>query len=309
MLAIAGALAFTCEVPARGQSPVDPQADESAIELSSNLVTLVVVVRDSSGALVTNLRSDQFAVYEDDSPQEIDRLFRQEELPLRLALLFDASLSVDKRIDFERRAADRFLAAALRPADQAALISVSTIPRIEQGLTSSLPALTSATSRLKADGVTLLYSALDLAAKTLSTADGRRAILIISDGNDVGSSITAKNALASVQRSDAVIYAIGTGPSATKTPTPLEAAGQGVLSDLCTQTGGQALFPRPQTDRAKEANLLDEAYAKILSELRAQQVLTYYSSSPKNDKGFRKLRIETKVPGLTVHARSGYYGR
>jgi Ca-activated chloride channel family protein len=291
--------------------PQAPAGDEGhEIELSSNLVTLIVVVRDATGALVRDLKPQDFVVYEDDVPQEIDRVYRQQELPLRLALLFDASLSVQKRIDFERRAADRFFASALRPGDQAALVSISTSPRLEQGLTSSPAQLASATARLKAEGVTSLFMGIDLAAKTLLVSEGRRVIVILSDGNDTGSWLSAKEALESAQRADAVIYAIGTsGTMGTATPTPLERKGRETLGALCAQTGGSAFFPPADSDRAREAAALDEAYAKLLDEIRAQNVLTYYSSIPSSRSAFRRLRVEAKPHGLSVLARSGYYGK
>lgn len=306
------ALLFALPAPARQvpQPRPVPRDDEPAIELASNLVTLVLVVRDASGALVTDLEAQEFSVYENGAPQEIDRFFRQDEVPLRLALLVDTSLSVEKRLEFERLAADRFLTTALRPRDQAAVISVSTTPRVVQGLTASLGELAAATATLRAEGVTLLYSAVDLAARALAGAEGRRVILILSDGNDVGSSISAREALESAHRADTVIYAIGTpGVLGLSSPTPLERAGQEALRALCSQTGGTAVFPAPRAGRADERAALDEAFAKLLAEIRAQYVLTYYSATPAARAGFRSLRVEAKRPGLSVLARSGYYGK
>src|SRR3954463_9121028 len=114
------------ETPAKPQQPPPGQPEADEVQLTANLVTVTVAVRDRSGALVTDLTPADFAVYEDGRPQDVDQFAKQGEVPLRLVLLFDTSLSVKNRIAFERRAAARFFTEVLKPGDQAALYSVST---------------------------------------------------------------------------------------------------------------------------------------------------------------------------------------
>jgi len=284
------------------------QDADKEIELSSNLVTVTVAVRDASGALVTNLKPDEFAVYEDGVPQEIEGFFRERDVPLRLALLFDASISVAKRMDFERRAANRFFASVLQARDQAALVSISTTWKLEQSLTASPEALAKAAAQLKADGITSLFDAIDGASKYLVSADGRRIVVVLSDGNDTGSTLRPEDALASAQRADVVIYAICSSPKATAV-RPLEQLGQQTLQAFTRNTGGTVFIPSGDGNAAAEAAELDAAYAKLIEELRSQYILTYYSTRPANDGTYRKLRVEARRPGLTVAARSGYYAR
>jgi Ca-activated chloride channel family protein len=299
-------LALAASVAA--QKPPSPAEQNDEVELSANLVTVTVVVRDASGALVTSLTPKDFAVYEDGAPQEIDQLQSRRDLPLRLAFLFDASISVKERLDFERRAASRFFGAVLGPADQAALYSVSTEWKLEQPLTASVPTLDAALGRLDAEGITSLFGAIDGASRYLGSADGRRVIVVLSDGYDTAAQKTLQESLESAQRADAVIFAVApTGGD--HAASPAARVGATALRQLCDQTGGVAFFPPVAEDAAKEAADLDAIYRRVVEEIRAQYVLTYYSSAPASDGRFRVLRVEVKRPGLTVTARKGYYAR
>jgi Ca-activated chloride channel family protein len=294
--------------PKSPATPAHLPSPDQDIQLSSNLVTVTVAVRDASGALVTDLKPEDFSVFEDEVQQEIEGFFREREIPLRLALLFDASISVAKRLDFERRAANRFFSNMLRPGDQAALFSISTEWKLEQPLTSSPTALAQAAARLRADGITSLFGSIDAAAKYLAPTDGRHVIVLLSDGNDTGSSIKPEEALASAHLADAVIYAICSTPEAPASK-PLDRIGQQTLRALCKHTGGSVFVPSADASSEREAAELDAAYAKLLEELRSQYVLTYYSSRPANDGTYRKLRVEARRPGYTVAARAGYFAR
>ena len=278
--------------------------DETPLQLSADLVTVTVVVRDRSGALVTDLTADDFAVYEDGRRQEVEQVSRRGEIPLQLAFLFDASMSVKPRIDFERRAAARFFATALGPNDRAALFSVATTWKLEQPLTDSAAALAAAAGRLRPEGITSLNDAIGAAAEYLGEARGRRVILLLSDGYDTAERLTLEKALAAVQRADAVVYAVS--PAGTGTDfTAVGRIGGASLRRLADDTGGLAFFPPPREKLWQEAEELDRIYARIVEELKAQYVLTYYASESARS-GFRSLRVEVRRPGLTVSARKGY---
>lgn len=316
-LAVLVLLVLVTAGPLRAQQPIqDPEPPEppdvgldQAVELSANLVTVTVVVRDNAGTLVTDLTPAEFAIYEEGKRQEVDQFYRQGEVPLRLALLFDASLSVKERLDFEKRASARFFTAVLRPGDQAALVSVSTEWKVEQPLTGSAGALVDATSRLGAEGITSLYSAVQGASKYLGEAQGRRVLLLLTDGYDTKGRETLKDTLEVAQRNDMVVY--GVSPSgAGDDATAAGRIGAEALRRLSEETGGRAFYPPLVAKPAEEAALLDRIYTRIVEELHGQYVLTYYSNAPAVDAGrFRALRVEVARPGVTATARKGYYAK
>lgn len=289
-------------------APCAALQDQSDVELSADLVTVTTVVRDQSGAFVTDLEAKDFTLYEDGVAQPIDQVYRQQELPLRLALLFDASLSVRNRLDFERRAAGRFFESVLRPNDQAALFAITTEWRRVQPLTSSVPTLVDALGTIEAEGITSLFGAVDGASTYLGQADGRRVAVVLSDGYDTAEQSTLAQALETAQRNDVVIY--GISPSGeSDDPSPATRIGRASLTRLCDETGGVAFFPAVEHDKAREGSDLDAIYRRVADEIRAQYVLTYYSNAPSHDGRFHTLRVEPKRPGLTVTARKGYFAK
>lgn len=144
------------------------------------------------------------------------------------------------------------------------------------------------------------------AAKYLRPTKGRHVIVVLSDGTDTASSVTFAQALAQVQKSDAVTYGVhsmGVAPS----PNVQDLAGEFVLKAMCEDTGGRAFFPPIYQEQKKEARDLEGIYSRISAEVRAQYVLTYYSKSEARDGRFQALAVRVKRPGLQVQARRGYY--
>lgn len=301
------------ELPPPPQEPVTepPPVEEppQTVELSSNLVTIAVVARSANGDLVTDLSASDFAVYEDGKAQEVDQFFRQGEAPsLRLALLFDASLSVRTRLEFEKRAAKQFFSQAFRAGDQAALYSVASQWTLLQPLTGSVGSLVDATDHIEAGGTTSLYGAVIAASQYLGTSDGRRVLVLLTDGYDNAARETLAHTLESAQRHDIIIYGIspaGTGDSKSQ----VAKLGSAALNQMCEQTGGRAFFPPIEMTPESEVQSLDRIYKRIIAELQAQYVLTYYSNEPAADGRFRSLRVDVRRPGVTVSSRKGYYAR
>lgn len=280
--------------------------DEPPLRLSANLVTVLASVSDEAGNQINDLAARDFTILEDGVPQEIAGFWREGQVPLRLAFLFDASSSIRHRFDFQQRAAAQFFQQVIRPGDEAALFSVSTDPRLEAQLTPNVKDILDALARIKPGGATALYNAVIEAARYLRPAEGRRVIVILSDGSDTASSASLQQALAEAQRSDAVIYAVhstGIVPSANLQ----DLAGETALKTLCEDTGGKAFFPAIQKDLQREARDLNEIYRKIAAEVRAQYVLTYYPKNDARDGRFRAIRVEVNRPGLHARARRGYY--
>lgn len=284
----------------------DAPQDEPALRLSANLVTVITSVTDAAGNQINNLSQNDFQVFEDNQPQEIAGIYREGQLPLRLIFLFDTSSSIRHRFDFEQRAAAQFFRQVLRPGDQAAIMSVSTDPRLELSFTSDIDRLVSTLAGLKAEGATALYNALIEAAHYIRPAEGRHVLVVLSDGTDTASASTLAQALTEVQKADAIIYGVhstGIAPSANVQ----DLAGEFALKAMCEDTGGKAFFPPIYEEQKKEARDLDEIYRRVAAEVRAQYVLTYYSNNPARPNTFRTVRVEARRPGLVVRARRGYY--
>jgi Ca-activated chloride channel family protein len=289
----------------------DAPKDESTIRISSDLVTVVATVTNRDG-LKGELAREDFEILEDGAPQEISDFARDSDAPLRMVMLFDTSLSIASRLDFERRAAARFLERVMRPQDQAALFSFATDTTVLQDFTSRVPLLISAMKQLRAQGSTSLYDAIYLAADYLKDAPGRHIILIISDGGDTTSSKDLKTALAHAQQADAIIYPIFTG-NLWPSQNVRDLAAERALSALAAETGGETFFPRARNgadDPAADEQTLSDlngAFARLTEQLRTQYTLGFYSSNDSRDGAFRKLQVRVKKSGYAARARHGYY--
>ena len=290
----------------RPRRSADEPQDEKPIKLSADLVTIITSVTDAGGNQVNDLTQNDLEVYEDDVPQKIAGFYREGQIPLRLIFLFDTSSSIRQRFDFEQRAAARFFRKVIQARDNAALMSVSSDPRLEVQLTSDIDRLINVMSALKAEGATSLYDSMIESAKYIRPSEGRHVMVVLSDGSDTSSASTLAQALTEVQKSDIVIYAVhstGVAPSANVQ----DLAGEFVLKAMCEDTGGRAFFPPVFEDQRKESRDLDDIYHRIAAEVRAQLVLTYYSNAQTKPGTFRSIRVESKRPGLQVRARRGYY--
>jgi Ca-activated chloride channel homolog len=300
-------------LPPLPKPPVEaPQPKEEVIRINSDLVTVVTTILPPAGHKPGELQQADFEILEEGVPQEISNFARESEAPLRLVMLFDASLSIAPRLNFEKRAAAKFFERIMRPQDQAAIFSFSTNVEVLQEFTSRVPLLVQATRQLRAQGATSLYDAIYLAANYLKPAQGRRVIVLVSDGGDTTSSQTLKSALQQVQNVDAVIYAVYTG-GIWNSQNLRDLAAERALAALTKETGGEVYHPKlPTTDEDLHDDVqaikeLDAAFTKLADELRTQYILGFYSSNEARDGRFRKLEVKIKQPGFVARARAGYY--
>jgi Ca-activated chloride channel homolog len=286
---------------------------EETIRINSDLVNVVVTEAGRPSNASLNLKQEDFEILEDGVPQEIANFSREADQPLKMVMLFDTSLSVEHVLDFERRAAARFFERVIRPQDRAAVFSVSTDVVVLQEFTNKIPLLVDATRQLKAQGATSLYDAIYLASDYLKPAEGRRVIVIISDGGDTTSGKGLLESMAQAQKSDSVIFAIFTG-----NPWPSEnlrdLAAERALESLTKETGGELFKPRLPDGRrpgeeSDDASLkeLDRTFTDLAERLRTQYVLGFYSTNEKRDGSFRKLDVRIKKPNYFARARTGYY--
>ncbi|HZS09030.1 MAG TPA: VWA domain-containing protein [Blastocatellia bacterium] len=295
----------------RPSPPEQKEPKEESIRVSTDLVTVVTSVAGPAGAAAP-LRREDFEVLEDGVPQEISAFARDNDVPLRLVMLFDTSSSVAPQIGFERRAAGRFFERVMRPQDQAALYSVATEVVVMQDFTGRVSLLTGAAKQLRAKGATSLYDGIFLAAEQLSSLPGRHIIVIVSDGGDTTSGKNLKEALAAAQQADAVIFAIFSG---TRSPSQnvRDLAAEGALATLTGETGGETFYPRPlrgdydEGSEDQELKLLDAAFARLADQLRTQYTLGFYSGNEARDGRFRRLTVRIRKAGYTARARAGYY--
>src|ERR1044072_2570818 len=293
------------ESPRPRRAPEEDQ-DDKPLKLSADLVTVITSVTDAAGNQVNDLSQNDFEIYEDNAQQDVAGFYREGQLPLRLIFLFDTSSSIRHRFDFEQRAAAQFLRQVMRPGDQAAIMSVSSDPKLELQFTSDLDKLVNTLANLKPEGATALYNSLIEAARYIRPAEGRHVMVVLSDGTDTASATTLAQALTELQKSDAIIYGVnstGIAPSANVQ----DLAGEFALKAMCEDTGGRAFFPPIYEEQKKESRDLDEIYRRVAAEVRAQFVLTYYSKGGARPNTFRAIRVEAKRPGMLVRSRRGYY--
>ena len=288
--------ATATETTASREEIVDP---EDVIRINSNLVSVPASVVDERGRAITDLKLEDFELRVDGQPKPISELGRAE-TPVRIALLFDNSSSLTAAREFEKQAAVRFFRRVMRPIDQATVYSVSTIPTLEQPLTSDVRSLVRTIEHFgKPEGATALFDAIAMAAAYLRPHQGRKVIVIVSDGADTISDLNFEGALQRAQAADCQIYAVQTGQMENANLRDLAAERR--LQELAAQTGGALYVPRSTAE-------LDPVFAQISADLAQQYVLSYYPTDDRRDGRFRtiSLRIVTR-PNLRVRARKGYY--
>ena len=285
------------------QEPTPPAGSEiPKIRTTTNEVNVVFTVTDKHGRHVTNLKQSDFRVVDDKKPVEEVRSFHNEaNLPLQVGLLIDASNSVRDRFKFEQQAAIEFLNQTVRPRyDLAAVIGFDDTPDVTQDFTDNTEALARGVRELRPGGGTALFDALfytcrDKLMKVPQTGPTRRAIILVSDGDDTHSHVTREEAIEMAERADVIVYTISTNVSGTK------GTGDKVLERIADATGGRAFFPFQMRDVAN-------AFAEIQQELRSQYALSYRPADFKADGHFRTIEIVANDhKNLRVKARRGYY--
>ena len=292
--------------------PPKVEADDGdVIRVDSTLVPIPVSVIDTIGQAVTNLKLEDFDLQIDGKAAEISELSHSD-TPVRLALLFDNSSSVTIAREFEKKAAVRFFKRVLRPEkDLAALYSVQTGTRLEQPLTKNVAQLTDAIENFPMPaGATALLDAIIKASEYLKTVDGRRVIVIVSDGEDTISDATFEDTVKAAQAANCQVYVVKTKDFENFKRTGIRAGNANIralsaehrMQELTAQTGGAVYSPIDEKE-------LDAAFIQISAELSQQYVLSYYPENETNKYGeFRNISVKVKQrENLTVRTRKGYY--
>jgi len=287
--------------PLAAQKASAPPSPDTDITLDVNRVQLLFTVTDKKGRFVTDLIKDDFQIFETKRPQTIMEFTAETDLPLRLAILIDTSNSIRDRFKFQQEAATDFINTVVRRGqDKVAIVSFDTAAELVADLTDDTDKLTSAIRSLRPGGGTAFYDAVFFACRDKLMQDQplhkfRRAIVILSDGEDNQSRWTREQALEMAHRADAVIYSISTNI------THLETDGDKVLKYFAEQTGGEAFFPF-------KAQELAQSFENIANELRHQYSVLYRPDPLKTDGLYHTVDIKVKNrKDLVVRARHGYY--
>ena len=324
------------EVPAPSPTPTpkdEPAQDsDDVVRVETNLTSIFFTAADSSKRFVNNLTKEDVRITEDGQPQEIFTFQKNLDLPLSIAILIDTSISEQRTLPDEKAAARAFLESVMRPQrDEAAIVSFTGEVTLEQGFTGSMDRLRRAidhvefvppsgyvgggvvvgggtppisdTNQMLA-GSTAIWDAVWASSNDLlqiSADNTRRAIILLTDGEDTSSQVKMHEAIERAQKADALIYAIGIGDSYQG------GVDTGSLRKITEQTGGRAYFPRNE-------NELRSAFDQIQRDLREQYLIAYSPSNKARDGSYRRIQIEVVEPELRkqklkLNYRPGYFAK
>jgi len=294
--------------------------EDNAVEtlkVNVDVVSLLFNVKDKGGHLLPNLNKDEFQIVEDGKPQNIKYFKAESNLPLTIGILLDTSFSQDRVLPIEKEVGAQFLQRLLRKEDEAFLISFDVNVDLLQDFTNSEHDIRKGMNTAKINGGgavgglpgigqgpvpignpkgTLLYDAVYLAAHDkLRSEVGRKALVLLTDGEDQGSQLKLQDALEAAQKSDAIVYVLLISDSGVAAGT-----GAGLMKKLCEETGGRVIHVGNNRDK------LEKAFDQVSTELRSQYSIGYTPTNNKHDGTFRKVEIKTKE-GYKVQARKGYY--
>jgi len=289
--------------PSAGGQATSPESDPSAtIRVQVRLVNVFATVTDSHGAPVGGLTKDDFKVFEDGVQQQVSVFDRESELPLSIVMGIDASLSTRKDLPLELESARRFVHAILRPVDAMSVYKFDETVTELQSFTGKASLIDHAIDRVRSGSATALYDAIYLASESLVRRQGRKVMIMITDGGDTASRTDYQEALRSAQISEAIIYSIIMVP--IEASAGRDTGGEHALIQISADTGGKHYY-------ATSLAQLDHAFKQISDELRTQYLVAYYPPKVAHD-DFRRITIElakTAPDGTpyNVHNRTGYY--
>jgi Ca-activated chloride channel family protein len=283
------------------KSSDDPQDSVLTIRKRVDEVNVLFIATDKHGKFVRNLTQNDFNFLDDHKPvQSIVNFRRETDLPLKMGLLIDVSGSVHTRFDFEQDAATSFMQHVIRTGfDKAFVMGFNSSQELTQDFTDNVAQLSQGVHALRDGGGTALYDAIyrachDKLLKEQADRPQRKALILLSDGDDNQSDYTLAQAVEMAQRAEVIIYAISTDDSG------LILRGDKNLDKLAAATGGRAFFPFKMKD-------IKNSFAAIEDELRSQYVVSYHPADFDSDGRYRSIEISALKKDLQVRARKGYY--
>jgi Ca-activated chloride channel homolog len=308
-----------------------PQDSDEVIKVETNLTNIFFTAADKNKRFITNLKAEDIRILEDGQAQEIFTFQQNIDTPLSIAILIDTSISEQFTLPVEKAAAQAFLENVMRPQkDEAAVISFTGDTTLEQGFTGSVDRLRRAIDRVEfvppsgyigggvvvngtppisgtnqsIAGSTAVWDAIWATSEELlgtSAEHTRRAIILLTDGDDTSSRMKIHEAVERAQKADALIYAIGIGDRYQFN------VNEGALRKIAEQTGGRAYFPQHERD-------LRDAFSQIQKDLREQYLVAYSPTNKARDGSYRKIQIEVVNPALKqqslkLNYREGYFAK
>jgi Ca-activated chloride channel family protein len=300
LLLLACAVSYARQPEAQSQSPTGP---ESTLKVDVKLVNVYVTVTDAHGAPVAGLKKENFVVQEDGREQKVSVFDKESALPISIALAIDTSLSTRHDLPLEQASAKRFVRDIVRPVDALSVFSFSeSVYQSPFGYTADLKRIDEGIDHIRLGAATALFDAVYLASRSLDRRQGRKVMVLITDGGDTISRIDYKGAVRAAEEAEALVYSIIVVP--IENSAGREIGGEHALIQLSEDTGGKYYY-------ATSISQLDDAFRQISEELRNQYLLAYYPSQRTSNSEFR--RIQVGVSGLadatSYHARHrvGYY--
>jgi VWFA-related protein len=318
-----------CALGAQAQDNPAPAAQDQdqsleTLKVNVNVVQLFFNVKDKKGGLIPNLTKADFDIAEDGKPQTIKYFTAESNLPLTLGILIDSSGSQARVLDMEKQVGGNFLSEILREKDLAFVIGFDVNVDLLQDFTSSVPTLKRGMNNASintggggggipgmgggpvptANGPrgTLLYDAVYLAAHDeLAQQVGRKAMILLTDGEDQGSQLKLADAIEAAQKSDSIVYVLLCADRGFYGGFPMGYSGDSQMKKLTGETGGRVIEVGNKYDKLKDA------FDQIAKELRSQYNIGYSPLNNKLDGTFRKIEIHTKSKDYKIQARSGYY--
>ena len=287
--------------PGNQQGGAQTDVNTPTIHLGVNEVNLIFTVTDKHGRYIPNLKQSDFALLDDQrAPAQVTSFHQQINLPLRVGIVIDASTSIHSRFQFEQQAATDFLMQVLKSrSDRAFVMGFDVTPYVTADWTNDPDALQNGISSLRPGGGTALFDAVYTAChdKLLASRGQepvRKAIILLSDGDDNQSHVYLSEAIKECERAETIIYAISTNW------TPSRGRGDKILTQLAEETGGEVFFPPTVED-------ISNSFGNIAVELRSQYALTYTPADFKADGALRSIYLYCYDRRYTVRARKGYF--
>lgn len=309
-------LCLVAATSAAGQSQ-DTQQPDSTFKVNVKLVSVFATVTDENGAPIVNLKKDDFALMEDGVAQKIAVFDQQSDAPLSIVLAIDASGSVRQDMKLELQSARKFVAATLHGKDVLSLYQFTETVQELVRFTSDMKRIDRGITNVHVGAATALYDAVYLGSNALAKREGRKVLVLITDGGDTMSAVKYPEAVRAAQEADTLVYSIIIVPIASNAGR--NTGGEHALIQLSHDTGGKHYF-------ANSPKTLDEAFQQISRELRTQYLLGYYPSQRLADSDFRRITvsvkgtpaeagpsadgaepISTNPAGYHIRHRSGYY--
>jgi len=297
-------LLIACAASQAQQLPAQKQSSDasSTLKVDVKLVNVFVTVTDAQGGPVAGLKKENFTLQEDGSAQTISVFDKESAVPLSIALAVDTSLSTRHDLPLEQASAKRFARAIMRPVDALSVFGFSETVVQSTSYTSELKKIDDGIDHIQLGAATALFDAIYLASRSLDRRQGRKVLVLITDGGDTVSKVDYKEAVRAAEEAEAIVYSIIVVP--IESSAGRETGGEHALIQISEDTGGKYYY-------ATSISQLDDAFHQISDELRTQDLLAYYPSQRISNSQFR--RIQVRISGSPdsatygVRHRAGYY--